>query len=65
MDIIEIAHGGKPLKLEDRMLKAIANIDKALEQPAAELDKPLRITSTEYLANQKHLLQNLLAHEYW
>jgi hypothetical protein len=66
MDIIEIAHGRKPLKLEDRLLKAIVNIDEAFtKMPTVELDKPLSLTGREYLANQKCLLQALLANEYW
>lgn len=66
MDIIEIAHGGKPLKLEDRLLKAITNIDKALDLTQQDiLNKQLSITGREYLANQKALLQALLASECW
>jgi len=66
MNIIEIAHGRKSLKLEDRLLKSIGNIDEALiETQTEELDKPLSLTSREYLANQRCLLQALLTNEYW
>ena len=53
----------EPMPLEERVRKAIANIDKAIgERTDSEI---ITLTGTEYLNNQKLLLMNLLETKTW
>ena len=68
MNIVEIARGNiTPLTLEERIRKALANIDRALEDMRyrEELESLLSFSGREYLINQRMLLQALLDSESW
>jgi len=63
MNLLQITPIVKPMSLEARVKKAIANIDKAIgEKTDSEI---ITLTGTEYLNNQKLLLMNLLETKTW
>ncbi len=57
------------MTLEERVRKALENVEKALKQPkppeGRNWDYPLKLTSREYLEFQKKLLQDLLENKMW
>ena len=67
MDIVAIAYGQlEPMTLEERIGKAISNINKALGgSTKLELEKPLHISGILYLTQQKELLVRLLGSDTW
>ena len=67
MDILNVAKGRtKPMTLDERIKKAIANIDGYLgSSPKGELKKSLDMTGEEFLLAQKLLLTNLLKSVSW
>lgn len=66
ISILEVAHGIMPMSLEERVKKAVANIDLYLKTAlVSDLDTKLDISGTEYLASQRVLLVSLLAHNSW
>lgn len=67
MNILEVAHGQiKPMTLEERVRKAIENIDKALKEGSkSELETLLSLTGNGYLIQQRMLLEALLESTSW
>ena len=63
MNLLQITPIVKPMSLEARVKKAIANIDKVIgEKTDSEI---ITLSGTEYLNNQKLLLMNLLETKTW